>query len=463
MEPDTRPSVVVVGAGFAGLEAAKLLGRSSDVRVTVVDRKNHHLFQPLLYQVATAALDPSDIAAPIRTVLRRHRNTEVVLARVSAIDRQARRVCFEDGGSVAYDHLILATGADDTYFGHPSWEGDAPGLKTLEDALEVRRRVLFAFEEAERETDPARRQAWLTFVIIGGGPTGVELAGSLSEMAHRVLPRDFRHIDTHDARIVLIEGMPRVLPAYSEKLSARALRTLERLKIQVRLGGRVTAVDAQGVQVGEERIAARTVLWGAGVVPSPLAGVLGGPMDRPGRVVVTPELNLPGDPLISVVGDVAHVEEANGQLVPGIAPAAMQMGRHAARNVLARVHGQPAQPFHYLNKGMFAVIGRGAAVGSLFGRWEVGGFFAWLMWATIHLLYLVGFRSRLAVAFTWTYSYLTWRRIARLITATPWSRADPEPASAPGAVAGSELARVGAPTTGDAGRVDGSSARRPAG
>jgi NADH:ubiquinone reductase (H+-translocating) len=244
MEPDTRPSVVVVGAGFAGLEAAKLLGRSSDVRVTVVDRKNHHLFQPLLYQVATAALDPSDIAAPIRTVLRRHRNTEVVLARVSAIDRQARRVCFEDGGSVAYDHLILATGADDTYFGHPSWEGDAPGLKTLEDALEVRRRVLFAFEEAERETDPARRQAWLTFVIIGGGPTGVELAGSLSEMAHRVLPRDFRHIDTHDARIVLIEGMPRVLPAYSEKLSARALRTLERLKIQVRLGGRVTAVDA---------------------------------------------------------------------------------------------------------------------------------------------------------------------------------------------------------------------------
>ena len=450
MEPDTRPSVVVVGAGFAGLEAAKLLGRSSDVRVTVVDRKNHHLFQPLLYQVATAALDPSDIAAPIRTVLRRNRNTEVVLARVSAVDRQARVVRFEDGGSVAYDHLILATGADDTYFGHASWEGDAPGLKTLEDALEVRRRVLFAFEEAERETDPARRQAWLTFVIIGGGPTGVELAGSLSEMAHRVLPRDFRHIDTHDARIILIEGMSRVLPTFSERLSAKARRALERLKIQVRLGGRVTVVDAEGVQIGDERIAARTVLWGAGVVPSPLARALAGPTDRPGRVVVTPELNLPDDARISVVGDVAHVEGAKG-LVPGIAPAAMQMGRHAARNVLARVRGQPAQPFHYLDKGMFAVIGRGAAVGSLFGRWEVSGFFAWLMWATIHLLYLVGFRSRLAVAFTWTYSYVTWRRIARLITVTPWSRAEPEAVSAPGTagtVPGTQPARVGAPHDG---------------
>ena len=448
MEPDTRPSVVVVGAGFAGLEAAKLLGRANDVRVTVVDRKNHHLFQPLLYQVATAALDPSDIAAPIRTILRRSENTEVILARVSAVDRQARQVRLEDGGSVAYDHLILATGADDTYFGHASWENDAPGLKTLEDALEVRRRVLFAFEEAERETDPARRQAWLTFVIIGGGPTGVELAGSLSEMAHRVLPRDFRHIDTHDARIILLEGVPRVLPTFSERLSAKAQRALERLKIQVRLGGRVTAVDAEGVEIGDQRIAARTVLWGAGVTPSPLGRALAGPTDRPGRVVVTPELNLPEDPRISVVGDVAHVEISNGQSVPGIAPAAMQMGRHAARNVLARVRGQPARPFHYLDKGMFAVIGRGAAVGTLFGRWEVSGFFAWLMWATVHLLYLVGFRSRLAVAFTWTYSYLTWRRIARLITVTPWGRADPELGSTPhpsGVAAGGQPARIGSP------------------
>ena len=421
MEPDRRPHVVIVGAGFGGLEAAKILGRHDDVRVTVVDRRNHHLFQPLVYQVATAALDASDVAAPIRFILRRARNTEVVLAEVASIDRAARTVRFADGDSVEYDHLIVATGAQDNYFGHADWADHAPGMKSIEDALEVRRRVLFAFEEAERELDEARRRAWMTFVVIGGGPTGVELAGSLSEMAHRVLPRDFRHIDTTSARIVLVEGLDRLLPAYSERLSARAKRVLEKLQIQVRLGTRVTAIDDDGVRLGNERIEARTVLWGAGVSPSPLGKMLGAPVNRSGQVEVAGDLTLPGDPRVSVVGDLAAVIQ-EGQPVPGLAPAAMQMGRAAARNVLRRVEGKAAEPFRYLDKGSFAVIGRGAAVGSIFSRFEVSGLFAWFLWATIHLLYLVSFRSRIAVLFTWLYSYLTWGRIARLITFSPWLR-----------------------------------------
>jgi len=421
MEPDRRPHVVIVGAGFGGLEAAKILGRHDDVRVTVVDRRNHHLFQPLVYQVATAALDASDVAAPIRFILRRARNTEVVLAEVASIDRATRTVRFADGDSVEYDHLIVATGAQDNYFGHADWADHAPGMKSIEDALEVRRRVLFAFEEAEREGDEARRRAWMTFVVIGGGPTGVELAGSLSEMAHRVLPRDFRHIDTTSARIVLVEGLDRLLPAYSERLSARAKRVLEKLQIQVRLGTRVTAIDDDGVLLGSELIEARTVLWGAGVSPSPLGKMLGAPVNRSGQVEVAGDLTLPGDPRVSVVGDLAEVIQ-DGQPVPGLAPAAMQMGRAAARNVLRRVEGKAAEPFRYLDKGSFAVIGRGAAVGSIFSKFEVSGLFAWFLWATIHLLYLVSFRSRLAVLFTWLYSYLTWGRIARLITFSPWLR-----------------------------------------
>ena len=421
MEPDRRPHVVIVGAGFGGLEAAKILGRHDDVRVTVVDRRNHHLFQPLVYQVATAALDASDVAAPIRFILRRARNTEVVLAEVASIDRATRTVRFADGDSVEYDHLIVATGAQDNYFGHADWADHAPGMKSIEDALEVRRRVLFAFEKAERELDEARRRAWMTFVVIGGGPTGVELAGSLSEMAHRVLPRDFRHIDTTSARIVLVEGLDRLLPAYSERLSARAKRVLEKLQIQVRLGTRVTAIDDDGVRLGNERIEARTVLWGAGVSPSPLGKMLGAPVNRSGQVEVAGDLTLPGDPRVSVVGDLAAVIQ-DGQPVPGLAPAAMQMGRAAARNVLRRVEGKAAEPFRYLDKGSFAVIGRGAAVGSIFSKFEVSGLFAWFLWATIHLLYLVSFRSRIAVLFTWLYSYLTWGRIARLITFSPWLR-----------------------------------------
>jgi len=442
MEPDRRPHVVIVGAGFAGLEAAKILGRRDDVRVTVVDRRNHHLFQPLVYQVATAALDPSDVAAPIRGILHRARNTDVVLAEVASIDRAGRRLQLADGTSVDYDHLIVAAGAQDNYFGHPGWGQYAPGMKSIEDALEVRRRVLFAFEEAEREEDEARRRAWMTFVIIGGGPTGVELAGSLSEMAHRVLPRDFRHIDTHSARIVLVEGLDRLLPAYSEELSARAKKVLERLQIDVRLGTRVSAIDPNGVQVGNERIEARTVLWGAGVAPSPLGKMLGGPVNRAGQVEVTSELTLPGDPRVFVVGDMAAVVQ-DGKPVPGLAPAAMQMGRSAARNVLRQVHGKPLEPFRYLDKGSFAVIGRGAAVGSIFSRFDVSGVLAWFLWLTIHLLYLVGFRSRLAVLFTWGYSYLTWRRIARLITFTPWDRAQGDPLAARAGGPGAASARAG--------------------
>ena len=443
MEPDQRPHVVIIGAGFAGLEAAKILGRHDDVRVTVVDRRNHHLFQPLVYQVATAALDPSDVAAPIRVVLRHARNTEVVLAEVSSIDRVGRTLHFADGGSLGYDHLIVAAGANDNYFGHTDWAAYAPGMKSLEDALEVRRRILFAFEEAEREEDEARRRAWLTFVIIGGGPTGVELAGSLSEIAHKALPRDFRRIDTHSARIVLIEGLDRLLPAYSERLSARAKRDLERLQIEVRLGTRVSAIDAGGVRVGNERIQARTVLWGAGVSPSPLGRMLGGPVNRAGQVEVTPELTLPGDPRVFVVGDMAAVVQ-DGHPVPGLAPAAMQMGRFAARSVLRRVHGQQVEPFHYLDKGAFAVIGRGAAIGSLFSRFDVKGVFAWFLWATIHLLYLVGFRSRIAVMFTWLYSYLTWRRVARLITFTPWEQREQQSLAAR---AGTPSIPAGSPAT----------------
>jgi len=421
MEPDRRPHVVIVGAGFAGLEAAKILGRRDDVRVTVVDRRNHHLFQPLVYQVATAALDPSDVAAPIRGILRSAENTDVVLAEVTAIDRASRTLHLADGTSIAYDHLIVAAGAQDNYFGHGDWPEYAPGMKSIEDALEVRRRVLFAFEEAEREDDEALRRAWTTFVIIGGGPTGVELAGSLSEMAHRALPRDFRHIDTHSARIILIEGLDRLLPAYSEHLSARAKRVLEKLQIQVRLGARVTKIDADGVMLGAERIEARTVLWGAGVSPSPLGKMLGAPVNRSGQVEVSADLTLPGDERVSVVGDLAAVIQ-DGHPVPGLAPAAMQMGRAAARNVLRRVEGKAAEPFRYFDKGSFAVIGRGAAVGSIFSKLEVSGLIAWFLWATIHLLYLVSFRSRIAVMFTWLYSYLTWGRIARLITFTPWLR-----------------------------------------
>lgn len=410
--PGRRPRVVILGAGFAGLSAAKAL-RRADVRVTVIDRENHHLFQPLLYQVATAALNPSDIASPIRRILRRQRNAEVLLADAVAID-PARRVVVLADGEVPYDALILATGATHSYFGRDDWEEHAPGLKSLEDALTIRRKMLLAFEVAEREPDAARRAAWMTFVVVGAGPTGVELAGALAGIARRTLARDFRHIDPASARVLLLEGTDRVLPAYVPELSASARAQLERLGVEVRTGAKVTQIDAEGVSVGGERIATRTVVWAAGVAASPLARSLGVPLDRAGRVIVEPDLSVPGRPEIFVVGDLMHAE-SDGKPVPGVAPAAMQAGRHAAACIRGGLAGRPRRPFRYIDKGMLATIGRAAAVAHL-GRLKLSGFLAWMMWLFVHIVFLIGFRNRLLVLIQWAWSYLTYDRGARLIT-----------------------------------------------
>jgi NADH dehydrogenase len=409
------PRVVIVGAGFAGLQAARALA-GREVRVVVLDRRNHHLFQPLLYQVATAALSAGDISAPVRSVLRTQANAEVLLGDAERIDTQGRAVVLRDGGRVPYDALVLATGATHSYLGHAGWAPLAPGLKTLEDALEIRRRILTAFELAEREEDPAARAALLTFVVVGGGPTGVELAGALSEIARHTLAADFRRISPASARVVLLEAIPRVLPAYSERLSAAARRQLEALGVEVRTGARVTGIDAEGVNVSGERIAARTVLWSAGVAASPLARGLGVPLDRSGRVEVLPDLSIPGRPEIFVAGDLARAVQ-DGAPVPGIAPAAIQAGRRAARNALRRLRGLPTRPFRYRDRGSLATIGRAAAVGTIFGA-ELSGLPAWLAWLGIHITYLIGFRNRVAVLLDWAWSYATFRRGARLITET---------------------------------------------
>jgi NADH dehydrogenase len=412
-EPGGLHHVVIVGGGFGGLYAAKAL-RRAPVRVTLVDRKNHHTFQPLLYQVATAGLNPADIAEPIRRILRRQRNASVLLAEVTAVDLAARKVVFE-GGELAYDSLLLATGATHSYFGHDDWARFAPGLKTIEDALEIRKRVLFAYEAAEREDDPARRHAWLTFVLVGAGPTGVELAGALAEIARHSLARDFRHIDPASARVVLVEGEPRVLPPYVPSLSEKALRQLERLGVEVRLGARATGIDEHGVTLGGgERIEARTVLWAAGVAASPLARALGVPLDRAGRVLVEPDLTVPGYPEAYVIGDLAAVK-AGGGTVPGVAGAAVQEGRHAVKNLLATLRGAPRTPFHYVDKGSLATIGRAAAVAD-FGRVKLSGLLAWMAWLFVHILLLIGFRNRFVVLFEWAWSYATYDRGARLIT-----------------------------------------------
>lgn len=406
------PQVVVLGGGFGGLYAALEL-RRAPVRLTVVDRYNHHLFQPLLYQVATATLSPGEIATPIRGLLGRY-GAEVLLAEVVGVDVERRRVRLADG-ELTYDFLIVATGATHSYFGHEEWARDAPGLKTIEDAVEIRRRVLLAFELAEREPEPARRRQLLTFVIVGGGPTGVELAGALAEISRHALVEDFRNIDPSHARILLLEGLPRVLPTYPESLSERAHLALERLGVEVRTSTRVTHVDETGVSVGSEHIAANTVLWGAGVAASPVARSLGVKLDRAGRVPVTPELNLPGHPEVFVIGDLALFHQ-EGKPVPGVAPAAMQQGRRAARNIRRQLRGQPMRPFRYRDRGIFAVIGRGRAVGVLFQRWKMSGLPAWGVWLFVHLLYLSGFRNRLAVLLDWAYSYMTFKRSARIIT-----------------------------------------------
>jgi NADH dehydrogenase len=417
-EPKAR--VVIVGGGFAGLYAAKELGKAP-VELTVVDRVNHHVFQPLLYQVATASLSPSQIAYPIRGVLRRQRNTRVILAEATAIDLAARKVLLRDG-ALEYDVLILATGASHSYFGHAEWEPVAPGLKTMADALAIRSRILLAFERAERETDAERRAALLTFAVVGGGPTGVELAGAIGEIACSVMPRDFRNIDTRQTRTILLEAGPRILPALPASLSEHARRSLQRLCVEVRTGAPVTRVEADGVWAGEIRIACGTVLWAAGVAPSPLGRSLGVPLDRAGRVVVEPDLTVPGHPEVFVVGDLAACKDAKGEPLPGLAPVAIQQGVHTARNVVRGLRREPLRPFRYHDRGTMATIGRAAAVVNL-RRFRFWGYPAWVMWCFIHILWLIGFRNRFLVMVEWAWAYVRFERSARLITGATDTRA----------------------------------------
>jgi NADH:quinone reductase (non-electrogenic) len=405
-----RPHVVVVGAGFAGLHVIRGL-RHAPVDVTLIDRHNYHLFQPLLYQVATAALEPADISGPLRQLVRGD-NVSILMGQVERVDVARRCVHLLDR-AIEYDYLVLATGAAHSYFGHDEWEPRAPGLKTVEDALEIRRRVLYAFEAAERETDPARQRAWLTFVVIGGGPTGVELAGALAEISRSARKREFRHIDPSSARVILLEGLSRVLTAYSEDLSAKARKSLERLGVEVHTDTMVTAIDEHEVKSENLNVVSRTVLWAAGVAASPLARSLGTELDKPGRVKVTPQLTVPGHDEIFVVGDLVNLEQ-DGQILPGLAPVAIAEGKHAASNLVRAVQGQPLQPFRYRDKGSFAVIGRGAGVGVAFGL-AMSGALAWLMWLAIHITFLIGFRNRIAVLFNWAYVYFTRRRHAQLI------------------------------------------------
>jgi NADH dehydrogenase len=412
----SRPHVVIVGGGFGGLEAAKGLARAP-VRVTLVDRRNHHLFQPLLYQVATATLSPADIAAPIRHILRGQRNLEVVLGEVAGVDLDGHSISLADGSVLRYDYLVLAAGASHSYFGKQGWAEHAPGLKSLEDALEIRRHFLLSFERAEREGDPHARAALLTYVIVGAGPTGVELAGTLKEMARLTLPREFRRIRTDHARVVLVEAGTALLPSFHPELQAKARRSLERIGVELRLGRPVTAVDAEGVTLGEapgERIPARTILWAAGVAASGLGRSLGVALDRAGRVVVAPDLSLPGHPEVFVIGDLAAFAHGLPAALPGLAPVAVQQGRAAAWNLRARLRGCPARAFRYRDRGTMATIGRGAAIAQG-GGWRLSGFPAWLAWLFVHLMLLVGFRNRVAVFSEWVYSYVTTQRRARLI------------------------------------------------
>jgi NADH dehydrogenase len=408
------PRVVIVGAGFGGLWAAKTLA-AAPVEVIVIDRENYHLFQPLLYQVATAGLSPADIAAPIRGIVGRHRNVTVVLGTVDGIDRERRTVSIEGGRRVPYDYLVLATGARHAYFGHDDWEPFAPGLKRIEDATEIRRRILLAFELAENETDEAERRRLMNLVVVGGGPTGVELAGAIAELARRALAQDFRHIDPRAARIILVEAGPRVLATMPEDLSADARKRLERLGVEVRLGAPVTAVDAEGVTTATERIEARTVLWAAGVAASSAGEWLDAERDPVGRVKVDANLSLPGHPEIFVVGDTALVLDARGKPLPGVAPVAKQEGAHVAKLIAARLAGStPPPPFRYRDYGNLATIGRKAAVID-FGWIHLRGFIAWLIWTVVHVYFLIGFRNRLIVALNWLWAYFTFQRGARLI------------------------------------------------
>jgi NADH dehydrogenase len=410
------PRVLIVGAGFGGLYAAREF-RDTLTEVTVVDRSNHHTFQPLLYQVATATLAPSDIAAPIRWLLRKQRNTEVLMGVVERIDPDRRFAVLDNGTELPYDYLILAAGARHSYFSHPEWEAVAPGLKNIDDAVEIRRRFLTAFEEAERATNDADRAAYLTLVIVGGGPTGVELAGMLPTIARHTLRGDFRRIDTTSARVILLEGGPRLLPTFPEDLAAHAERDLTELGVEVRTRSMVTSIEPNAVCIGDERIVARTVLWAAGNVASPLGRLLGPtvPVDRSGRVIVDPELSVPAHPEIFVVGDLA-VMSTDGKPVPGVAQGAIQSGRCAARNVLRTIRGEGRAPFRYRNKGDMATIGRYKAIGDFGHGIHVAGHPAWWFWLFLHILYLAGFRNRLSVLLEWGYAFFMYGLGARLIT-----------------------------------------------
>lgn len=409
-----RPRVVVIGGGFAGLDAARAL-RGAPVEVTVVDRRNHHVFQPLLYQVAAAALSPGDIASPIRWILRHQDNLRVLLAEVTAVDAPGRTLLLDQGERLDFDYLIMAPGAMHSYFGHDDWASRAPGLKTLEDALVLRRRMLLAFEEAERESDPVRKQHLLTFVLVGGGPTGVELAGALGEIARHALRHEYDTIDPESARIILIEAGDTILPTFPASLRDSARKALQKLGVEVWEGALVTQVLSEEVEVKGERLRAHTIIWAAGVAGSPLGATLGAPVDRIGRVLVAPDLSVPGYPYIFVAGDLANFLHQTGKPLAGVAQVAKQQGRHAARNVLRLVAGEPTTTFRYRDPGNMATIGRAAAIAD-FGFARFSGFIGWILWLFVHILFLIGFRNRLSVLLQWAASYVTYQRSVRLIT-----------------------------------------------
>lgn len=413
MDQKAKPRVVIVGSGFGGLTAARTLAHYP-VQITLVDRQNFHTFQPLLYQVATAGLSPGEIAAPIRWILRKDRNVEVLMSEVQGFDL-SRRVVKLEHEDLNYDYLIVAAGASHAYFGHDDWEPFAPGLKTIEDALEIRRRVLLAFELAERQAEGDKEQIQLNFVVVGGGPTGVELAGTLAEIARQVLTNEFRTIDPKKTRIVLLEGGPRVLPSYPEDLSRSAEEQLKHLGVQVQTSAMVTGVEPGSVTIGTTRLPAAVILWAAGVAASPLGKALGAAVDRAGRVLVNPDLSIPGHPEIFVIGDLAALKDEHGKWLPGLSPVAIQEGRATARNIGRELKGEARKNFHYWNKGTLATIGRAAAVAD-FGKIHISGFLAWLSWLFVHIFFLIGFRNRVIVMIQWAWSYLTFERGARLIT-----------------------------------------------
>ena len=413
-DPLNRPRVVIIGGGFGGLAAARGLGHAH-VAVTLIDRTNHFIFQPLLYQVATAALAPSDITAPIRWVLRHQRNAEVLMAEVREIDPKKQVVRIDDSlREIPYDYLVVATGSRHAYFGHNEWEPYAPGLKAIEDASEIRRRFLLAYEHAEKTDDEKEREELLTFVIVGGGPTGVELAGAIPYIARKALAPDFRKVDTRKTRVILVEAGPRILPTFPEDLAARAARDLNDLGVEVRVGSMVTGVGPDGVMVGSEKIRARTAFWAAGNLSSPLGKFLGAPLDRAGRLQVNPDLSVPGVPNVFIVGDLASLVQ-DGRPIPGVGPAAIQEGKSAAKNILRELRHEARKPFHYWNKGDLAVIGRSRAIADL-GWIRFSGWFAWVFWLVVHITYLIGFRNRIAVLTEWAYAYFTSQAGVRLIT-----------------------------------------------